>query len=255
MPHLSSPGIMLRAIEYGDYDKIVTFFTLKEGKISVIAKGARKSIRRFAGILELFSILNVVWTYGRSRGLPILQEASVIQPFEQIRSDIMSTTYASYWCELVYQWMEQGQKQTSVYKLLQHALDQLNSGRLPDKILHIIFQLRFMAENGFRPSFDHCTICRSSLERFERSCVTFNVRLGGVLCEKCGAGKGGHLSLSKGTIMLLRWILNAPLAKVCRVRFSEQAVEESLNILEVFVPHHIGKEAKSLKLLKQLWVG
>jgi len=53
MPHLSSPAIMLRAIEHGDYDKIITFFTLKRGKISVIARGVKKSIKRFAGVLEL----------------------------------------------------------------------------------------------------------------------------------------------------------------------------------------------------------
>jgi len=243
---------MLRAIEHGDYDKIVTSFTLKQGKVSLIAKGAKKSIKRFAGILELFSVLNLVWSFSRGRGLPVLQEASVVHPFEQIRTDVTKTAYASYWCELVYLWMEQGQQQVSVYRLLEHTLDHLNSGSLSEHILHITFQLRFMSISGFRPSVDHCNTCRRPLEGFGRSSVAFDVRRGGVLCEKCTPKGAGPLYLSKGTAKLINWVLNARLEKLDRARFSRQAVEESHRMLEAFVLYHLGKEIKSLKFLKQL---
>ncbi|MCK4487679.1 MAG: DNA repair protein RecO [Desulfobacterales bacterium] len=252
MPHLSSPAIMLRAIEHGDYDKIITFFTLKRGKISVIARGAKKSIKRFAGVLELFSVLNLVWSFGRGRGLPTLNEASVVHPFEQIRTNIAWTAYASYWCELVYTWMEQGQQQVSVYSLLEHTLDQLNRGSLSEHALHITFQLRFMTISGFRPGLDYCNICRTPIDRFVRSSVAFNVRRGGVLCEKCAPQEAGPLYLSKGTVKLLCWVLNAPLEKLDRLRFSSQAIDESLRMLEAFVPYYLGKETKSLRFLKQL---
>lgn len=243
---------MLRATEHGDYDKIVTFFTLKRGKISAIAKGAKKSVKRFAGVLEIFSILNLVWSYGRGRGLPILKEASLSHPFEQIRTDITKTAYASYWCELVYVWMEKGQKQASVYRLLEHILDQLNRGSLSEHVLHITFLLRFMTISGFRPVLDHCNTCRTTLEQFERSSVVFDISRGGALCEKCAPQEAGRLSLSKGTVKLLLWVLNAPLEKLDRPRFSRQAIEEGLRMLEVFVSYHLGKETKSLKFLKQL---
>ena len=252
MPPVSSPAIMLRATEHGDYDKIVTFFTLRRGKISLMAKGAKKSIKRFAGVLELFSVLNLVWSYGRGRGLPILQEASIVHPFEQIRTNIIWTAYASYWCELVYAWMEQGQRQVSVYRLLEHTLDQLNCGSLSEHALHITFQLRFMTISGFRPSFDRCNICGTPLERFERSFVAFDLKRGGVLCEKCAPQKAGPLCLSKGTVKLLCWVLNAPLEKLNRLRFSTQAIEESLRMIEAFVAYYLGKETKSLKFLKQI---
>lgn len=243
---------MLRATEHGDYDKIITFFTLKRGKVSLIAKGAKKSIKRFVGVLELFSVLNLVWSFGRGRGLPILKEASVVHPFEQIRTNITWTAYASYWCELVYAWMEEGQRQVSVYRLLEHTLDQLNSGSISEHALHITFQLRFVTISGFTPSFDHCNVCRTTLERFGRSSVAFDVRRGGVLCEKCAPQEAGPIYLSKGTVKLLRWALNAPLRKLNRLRFSRQAIEESLRMLEAFVPYYLGKQTKSLKFLKQL---
>jgi DNA repair protein RecO (recombination protein O) len=252
MAPLTSPAVVLRIIEHGDHDKIITFFALKHGKVSLIAKGAKKSIRRFAGILELFSVLNLVWTRGRGRGLPILQEAGMVNPFERIRTSIAKTAYASYWCELVYQWMEQGQKQPSVYNLLEHALDELNAGDRPEETLHITFQLRFMVINGFRPSLEHCSTCRMPLKKFEGVSIAFDARQGGVLCPKCHAQKRGCLYLSKGTINHLRWVLNAPSEKLHRLRFSRQAKQESLELLEAFVPCHLGKETKSLKFLKAL---
>lgn len=252
MSHASSPAIVLRVAEHGDYDKIVTCFTLRRGKVPFIAKGAKKSVKRFAGVLELFSVLNLVWSFGRGGRLPVLQEASVVYPFEQIRTDITKTAYASYWCELVYAWMEQGQRQASVYALLEFSLDQLNCGALADHVLHVTFQLRFMALSGFRPGFDHCHGCRKPFEQFGGSSVSFDVKRGGVLCEECASQAVGLFSLSKGTIKVLTWVSNAPLEKIHRLRFSKQAVEESLQMLEAFVPYYLGKETKSLKFLKQL---
>ncbi len=253
MQHLSSPAIVLRIIEHGDNDKILTFFSLRQGRTSLIAKGARKSVKRFAGVLELFSALNLVWSCGRNRGLPVLQEVSMIHPFDKIRTNINRTIYASCWCELVYQWMEDGQKQVAVYSLLEHFIGQLDSGTLPDELLHITFQLHFMAINGFRPGFDCCTKCRMPTDQIKGSLIAFNVRKGGILCGQCGSPrKPGHICLSKGTVKLLDWALNAPFARLGRIRFSKQAIEESFNMLEAFVPHHLGKETKSSRLLKQL---
>ena len=62
MSSFSTPAIILRRIDFGDYDLIVTIFTLNKGKISVIAKSAKKSKKRFAGILELFSVLDVKYS-------------------------------------------------------------------------------------------------------------------------------------------------------------------------------------------------
>ena len=253
MPHVSSPAIVLRVTEHGDFDKIPTCFTLKRGKISLIAKGAKKSMKRFAGVLELFSVLNLVWSLGaRGGGMPVLQEASVVDPFERIRTSIIKTAYASYWCELVNVWMEQGQRQVSVYRLLEYVLTQLDRGGLPEHTLHIAFQLRFMALAGFRPGLDHCHACQRPFEPSGKAAVSFDVKRGGVLCQQCGSQLGGLLNLSRGTVKLLHWALHAPLGKLHRIRFSREATEESLRMLEAFVPYHLGKETKSLKFLKQL---
>ena len=179
----------------------------------------------------------------------------MVCPFEYIRTDIVKTAYASCWCEMVSLWMESGQRQVSVYRLLAYLLDQLNAGVLSREALHIAYQLRFMTINGFRPGLEQCSICASPVNDFKDPVVSFDVRRGGILCERCGPRPAGRLQLSKGTIKLLSWVLKAPLEKLNRVRFSKEAVDETMHVLEVFVPYHLGKETKSLKFLKQLAPG
>ena len=85
MAIIATPAVLLRRVDYGDFDVILTLFTEAAGKISVIAKHAKKSKKRFAGVLELFTVLKVTCQTGRRTGLLILQEAHLEEPFTGIR--------------------------------------------------------------------------------------------------------------------------------------------------------------------------
>jgi len=252
MANLSASAIVLRVFNHDEYDKIITLFTSTKGVVSVIAKGAKKSKKRFSGVLELFSLLEVVWSYGQKKGLPVLQEASVIHSFEAIRGNIVKMAYASYWAELVYVWMEKGQDHISVFELLRSSLDLLNKNVVPDDLLSIRFQIIFMAEMGFLPRLDKCLVCNIPLDKFPTEFAEFSLPRGGLLCQKCWGARPGGLTLSIGTIKQLQWILRNPTNKALRLRLSSSAVKESFRFLEAFISYYLGKNLKSLKFIKQL---
>lgn len=252
MPILSTPAILLRRIDYGDYDLIITLFTFDEGKISVIAKSAKKSTKRFSGVLEIFSVLNVVYRTSQRKGLPVLQAAALKHPFQHIRENIKKTAYASYWAELINQWLEEGEKQIQLYLLFQQVLEKLDQDHLPEETLSILFQMRFMKLSGFYPNLEHCSVCRMEMEKMRKNRVTFDLVKGGLLCEKCTSGSLNKRSLSKGTIKQLRWLESGDWTKAERIRFSPPAIQEGQELLEAFVPYHLGKEPRSLKFLRRL---
>jgi DNA repair protein RecO (recombination protein O) len=243
MSSFSTPAIMLRRIDFGDYDLIITFFTLNKGKISVIAKSAKKSTKRFAGILELFSVLDVVYSIGRGKGLPILQEATLKHAFSNIRSKIIKTAYASYWAELINQWMEEGQKQVRLFQLFRHVLSELDLDHTSEEALSILFQIRFMTIAGLGPNLKQCSICQAEIEKMKESRIKF---------DGCASGDSQKIFLSKGTIKHLLWIQRGDLTRAARIKFASQALTESLKFLEAFVPYHLGKEPRSLKFLRQI---
>lgn len=250
MPSFSNPAIILRRVEFGDYDLILSFLTRDKGKYSAIAKSARKSTKRFSGILEPFSILRIVCSTGRRRGLPVLQEAALKKPLPSIRTDIIKTAYASYWAELIDVWLEEGQNQIELFRLFQHVLEQLDQGSATPAVLGILFQVRFLIISGHRPSLKQCGVCRRELDAMTGNAIQFDLAKGGLVCDRCSTT--GRIKLARGTIKQLQWLEKEQLSKAGRIRFSAQAVAESQKFLEAFVPYHLGKEPRSLKFLKQI---
>jgi len=252
MTAFSTSAILLRRLDYGDFDVIITFFTLERGKVSVIAKSAKKSTKRFAGILELFSELQILAGAGRGKGLPVLQEAVLKQPFSAIRADYKKTAYASYWSELINSWIEENFKQIALYYLFEHVLYELDAGNTAPQVLNLLFQMRFLSLSGHRPNFNHCSLCALELEDIKEEAIAVNLQRGGIICGKCSGGASSRKLLAKGTIKQLLWVESGQLAKAARIKFSQSALDESTNFLEEFVCYHLGKQPRSLKFLRQI---
>ncbi len=252
MSTFSTPAILIRRTDYGDYDLILTFFSLARGKISLIAKSAKKSTKRFGGILELFSELVVVGSSGRGKGLPVLQEAALKQPFSRIRADITRTAYASYWAELIHDWMQEYERQTELYDLLKRSLGDLDSGRTSEAGLSVLFQMRLLNISGHRPNLSHYCRCQNPLESTVSGRLIFNIARGGITCRNCASRASEGIRLSMGTLKQLLWAGSGDLAKAFRIRFSPNTISEALDFLEAFVPYHLGKQPRSLKFLRHI---
>lgn len=252
MSSFSTPAILIRRVDFGDFDLIVTFLTLQRGKLTTIAKSAKRSTKRFAGTLELFNILDIVVNAGKNKGLPILTEASVRSPLYNIGTDIMKTAYASYWAELVYGCVEEGERQVDLFRLLMFVLQELDNGSVSGEILSILFQMRFLTLTGLCPSLEQCCTCRNEIAGTTGYQMNYDLAKGGLICESCSSYVSSEKCLSRGTIKQLRWLNEGDMKKAIRIRFSASALQESQVFLEAFVPFHLGKEPKSLHFLRRI---
>jgi DNA repair protein RecO (recombination protein O) len=248
----NAQGILIRRIDYGDTDLILTFITQKYGKISVIAKSAKKSVKRFGGILELFYMLELIIRPGKGTKPSILQTASLIRPFEKIRTNVIHTAYASYWAELIHLFVEDKAADDHIYQLFLFVIDQLNQNIVSADVLHILFQIRFLVISGFQPNFFHCHHCQKKLDQISGPACSFDFQKGAICCPKCVNQKSNILNLSKGTIKHLIWIANHDIHQVHRLKYSNDALSEGKFFLERFIPFCIGKAPKSLMFLKKL---
>jgi len=252
MSDYTTKGILIRRIEYGDYDFIITFLTDDRGKITVIAKNAKKSIKRFFGLLELFSHVNLTLTEGRKKGLTILKESSLEHPFANIREDIISTTYANYWAEITNLWLEENVKQEKLYNLFLYILDSLDNDRASAHKLSLLFQIRFLEIAGLSPILDRCTGCSKDLEGIRQTKLSFDLSKGSIVCRGCVSNTARYIQLSKGTVKQLIWLQNNELKTAGRIKYSNSAISEGLAFLEAFVPFHIGREPRSLAILRNI---
>lgn len=246
-----TPAIMLRRIEHGDYDLIITFLTLDRGKITVIAKHARKSIKRFSGILELFAVLRIVCTKGRG-SLLLLKEASLDQSHFNIRKDIRKTAYASYWTEIVNEWLEEGKKQADMFHLLIQSLYAIDNNSVPDENASIFFQTRFLKSAGLSPNLSECHVCKTGIDNISGNILGIDLSGGGIICTNCSRNRSGGRQISKGAVKQLLWMVRGDEKTAKRIQFSPGALKHNLEFLDHFITYHLGKDLKSLKFLRDM---
>ena len=124
MKTYKTEGIIIKRINFGEADRILTIFTKHYGKIKAIAKGIRKIKSRRAPHLELFN-QTVLFLY-KGKNLDIITEAQLVDSFSTLRKNLRKVAFAFGVCELVDQLTREGQKQLKAYELLKACLNDLN---------------------------------------------------------------------------------------------------------------------------------
>lgn len=248
MPLYQTPAIVVRSTPYGESDRIVTLYTLDFGKMKGIAKGAKRSQKRFANTLEIGSYIQVVFFEKETQDLVRLDHSELIHPFGSLRENITKLAWASYFIELVNEMTAERIKNKALFRLLVFFLNLIDQGMLQEDIQRV-FEVRLLSHLGYQPHFDHCTRCQKRLsgEKF-----FFGIRQGGVLCPPCAAHLPGLVPISLGTVKTLQLAQSLPLEKVRRVSFSPQSLKESQAVLSVFLQEYLGKDLKSKKFLEQI---
>lgn len=251
MPLYKTPAVVLRSMPYGESDQIVTLYTLTLGKIKGIAKGAKRSRKRFGNTLEICSYISATFFEKENLDLVRLSHCELIRPFAGLREDIAKLAWASYLIELVNALTAERIKNKALFRLLIVFLNLIDRGTLKGEIQRV-FEVRLLSLLGYQPQFNHCTRCQRGLfgERF-----FFGAKEGGVVCPSCAANLPGLLPVSLGTIKTLLLAQSIPLEKVGRISFSPQSLKESQAVLTLFLQQYLGKELKSKKFLEQISPG
>ena len=124
MKNAETEAILLRLTDYGEADRIVSMFTLEHGKLSGIARGAKRSRRRFAGALEAFAHLKLQLQLGA--GLANLVSADILSIFPGVRAELTKIGFAAYACELVERLTPDEEPNPRLFRLLYCYLERLD---------------------------------------------------------------------------------------------------------------------------------
>lgn len=227
-----SHALVLNSFDHGESDKILTLLTQDFGRISCIAKGAKKSKKRFVNKLETFSFIQVQFTDYPNRSLSFLNEAELHTPFLEIRNQFKLYAMGSIIQEFLLQSIREREQDNDVYTLTLWSLHNLCKHKSPQTVL-ALFLIRFFEILGYRPELSCCYQC--GLSTHEQSAFFFHFLQGGLLCANCWP-KTQRNPLSRGTIKFLSSAQDQPLSRLHRIKVGGQVLRESLNLL-----HHYGR--------------
>ncbi len=206
-------GLVIRSVDVGERDKIITLLTAEQGAISASAPGARalKSKKLAASQLLCYSSFTLSYRKGRFS----ITQASVIEPFYALRLSLEGMALGCYIAQLC-SFVSRGQSEgAALLSLALNTLHLLCKEKLPLPALKAVFELRLLCLLGYMPALDACARC----ERTEGA-MHFDVRGGTLCCARCGASGA---FLPSPVLAAMRHIVRSEPAKLFSFSLSEEA--------------------------------
>ena len=241
-------GIILAREDWGEADRMITVFTAKEGKLRMIAPGARKPTSRKSGHLELFTYGRFVIAKGRT--FDKITQAETLHYFPGLRSTLEQISAAYVLVELVDRFLEEEDENALVYQLLYNALGWLEECEAPLLLLRF-FELKLLTYIGYQPQLFYCQQCE---EEAQPANQFFSIVEGGLICAVCQqkSKKVQHVPISLPALKVLRFMQRADWHIVQRLRLDTPLANELERFLQRYATFHLGRHLKSLRFLNQV---
>lgn len=229
MPRIRSdlPALVLDSRDYGESDKIITFFCQEIGRLTVIAKGAHRSKKRFINKLELFTFLQISYSKRAAAGMAVLDEAELLKSFISLRLDFRRYTAASVIREYMLLVTNETLNDDNLFQLALWSFHSLNRGENPEQIV-ALFLVKLFDLLGYRPNFSSCQNCGHKPENGDDG--VFSIEMGGIICRNCLPSiDTGRSPMSAGTIQMISTVQQQPVARLNRFKPAGTVLEQMLD--------------------------
>jgi DNA repair protein RecO (recombination protein O) len=242
-------AVVLRTVDHGEADRVVTLLARGHGKLAAFARAARASKKRFGGALEPFTLVRAELS-GRGGGDRLLRLDSVSpeRAFHAIRGDLARIACAAYAVELARELTRDHEPHDDLFDLLVDYLGRLDAGPARPAMLRA-YELAALSAAGFQPRLDACARCAAPVPEGE---VTFAPEDGGPLCAGCAPGAGpGRLRLSPPGLEALRHLQAGGLA-AGEAPLAAAAGREAREALDRFLAHTLGHRLQARRFLDEV---
>jgi DNA repair protein RecO (recombination protein O) len=253
-PSFTTPAVVLRSWPYGEADKIVRLLTECHGKVTGIAKGAKRSRKRFANSLELFSLVNLCFQERSHGSLVFILRADLAVAYKKLATSLEKITIASYLVEITDGLTGEGDESALIFKHLRNGLLFLDgAGAAPPEFLPL-FELKLLQLAGYQPALDRCKKC--TVSNGERGAGWyFSLEEGGILCSACGPSRKEILPLGADALALLKTLQEgepeAQYHRFGRESLPAAALKEIRRIIQRYLQFHIEREIRSAPFLAE----
>lgn len=237
-------GIVIRTRPYGETNKIVTLFTREAGKITCMARGAKKPSSRLAAITQPFT--HGTFSIFKGRGMGTLQNGDQLESFRHIRQDILATAYASYITELIDRLTEQDEPLPATYEVLYQALHAISEEYDPEAIT-LFVEWKMLPSAGLTPTLHQCANCGETEGEF-----AFSFQENGFLCHRCFEVDPYIIRLSPALVKLIRTFYFVPIERVGGLTLKRETKSLLKGIVRTIYEEKAGIRLKSRQFLEQL---
>ncbi len=227
MGQIRTKGIVLVENNLGDYDKIVTMLTPGMGKISCVAKGARRPKSLLMAGTQFLCFADYMMYKGNNTYN--INSCETIEVFYNLRTDLDKLNHAVDITKIIRDVTEENQ---NCYKILQLYLNTLYTLSETDKdpeLVISIFKLKLLCFLGFTPRIQECTNCKQKNEL-----QYFSLKDNGFKCEACSRQDKSCIKMSESTANAIKYIVMSPAKKLYSFNLKDDSLEELKLITKLY---------------------
>ena len=247
MPTYQADAVVLRRLDYGEADRILTLLTREHGKLSAIAKGSRRAKARSASGLDLFARSRMMLAKGHN--LDVVAQTERRGDVRHISGDLQRTAYACLVAEVADKVLEERHPVDDIFELVVGTIDRLNVPARSPRVEGAWFLMQILELLGYAPQLMACPACNQALPE---AAGWFSPLLGGVLCRRCGEHNQSGSALSLNGLKVLRVMAAGDDALFDRLRLSPELLHEVESVLEAQLEYHLDRQLKSLDFIRTL---
>ncbi len=236
-------GLILRETPYKEADVMLTVLTECQGKLSVMARGAKRKGSKLSSAIQLFSYSE--FTLYESAGRYTLNEAESLEMFYGIRGDIVKLALASYFAEVLEQAADEDAINPELLRLGLNSLYALSKTSIEKEKIKAAFELKIAHFAGYTPNLSSCVCCNSGEE-----IAYFDIMNGGVLCQKCA--QGGRYPIDGSVLDAMRFIINEDVKRIFAFSINDASMRKLGKLTNEFLRVHFDRNFKTDTFYKGL---
>ncbi len=228
-------AVLLKATDYRDADRIITVLTEERGRLSLIARNARRSQKRFGGALVACTLMSI--QYSRGRGdLHRLRAASPTRYFPKLLGQLDRVMLTGRVLELVRLLAPQDEPQPRLFAETLAFFEEMGDTEELESVA-LRFQIRALTLAGMSPNLQACVSCGARPQ--EGRAAMFGPVKGGIVCRACGGGRHLLSGSTREALLAAKQGARAP--------FSEKGREQASVALAAFASAQLGTELSPMR--------
>lgn len=247
-------AVVLRRVNFGDQDIIVTLLGRDSGKFSALAKGARASKRRFGGGLQPMRLLRLNYTHAANREMAFLRDIDVVDDFAGLEASLEKITIAAWATELVREVVQDANPDPQTFDLLTaFYADLAAQGGAPRLLEAVLFQfeLRLLDLHGALLDFRACFRCGAPAQSMDKlRCMKSGE---GVVCPDCRRAGEAVGVVADASLALLEFLAQ-PAGEPPSSLGDSQTHEQVRRLLDASLAQLLVRPLKSRAMLETLFL-
>jgi len=234
-------GIILSVTPYGETSKIINVYTKEYGIIGIMCKGAMgmKSRLRSSTSKLTYGVFNI---YYKKDKLSTLTSIDIINPFKNIKGDILLISYVSYLSDLVNQVLKQTNEK-HIYDDFINTLLKIEEGLNPIVLTNIL-EVKLLDFLGVGLNLTSCIICGNKKE-----IVTLSSEKGGLICKNCYINER-IVPISIVKILNMYYLVD--IKSISKLSIKEDIINEINRFLTTYYDDYTGLYLKSKDFLRTI---